>query len=138
VRYALPVPTDCHGCGVCCTGQEALPVGYWLGPLGDADPRKLPAEIRANLEALAFLFSQHGWPNGTPCVWYDDRTRQCRHHPWRPDICQEFEVGGPECRHVRELHRPELLERIAQAKRDAARPRRSSPRRPQPNRRDGR
>jgi len=139
VRVPLPIPTDCEGCGVCCEGQEALPVGYWLSPLAAEDPRKLPADLRANLEALRVLYDCHGWPAaGEACIWYDRRTKKCRHHPWRPSVCQDFAVGGSDCRRVREMHRPELLARIRQARYDLARPRPGPPRPAWHHRRDGR
>jgi Fe-S-cluster containining protein len=115
MRVPLPVPTSCTDppCGVCCHGQEALPVGYWLSPMGDADPRWLPSAIRAHLVALRLHFDRHGWPGeGQDCVWYDPAARRCRHHAYRPSICIEFAVGGPECRHVRDVHRQELRRRL--------------------------
>jgi Fe-S-cluster containining protein len=83
----------------------------------------------AELVALRIQFDQRGWPaSGEDCVWYDAETRRCRHHQWRPEICEEFEVGGAGCRHVRELNRKELRIRIAQAARDAGRSRPPAPR----------
>ena len=82
MRVPLPVPTDCEGCGVCCRGQEALPVAYWLSPLGAGDRRYLPDAIRAELIRLRQHFDQVGWPaQGQDCVWYDPEARRCRHQP---------------------------------------------------------
>lgn len=101
-RQALPVIKNCDDCGVCCIGQEALPVGYYLSPTDDKSI--LPPELLAELKALAERFNREGWPcNGEPCVWYDAETKRCRHHEYRPDICRDFEVGGEDCRRVRRL-----------------------------------
>lgn len=119
MRFKLPVPTSCAepvACGVCCHGQEALPVGYWLSGLGDADRRVLPGWLRAELVALMFHFDQHGWPaDGQDCVWFDAEARRCRHHQYRPEVCEEFKMGGESCRGVREMHRGELVARTREA-----------------------
>jgi Fe-S-cluster containining protein len=109
-RQALPLITNCltpEPCGVCCHGQEALPLGYWLGiesgQYADPDGRVLPADLLAELHALADEFTRTDtWPShGEPCVWYDAQTKRCRHHQWRPDICVEFKIGGDHCRRRR-------------------------------------
>jgi Fe-S-cluster containining protein len=98
----IPIPTTCAGCGVCCDGQEALPVGYWLSILGADDPRELPADIRAELENKRDLFDVIGWPaNGQACVWFDHTTKGCRNYKWRPQTCIDFKLGGRDCRRVR-------------------------------------
>lgn len=102
MRVELLKPTDCHGCGLCCHGQEALPVGYWLGVLADDDGRRLPHELRGEIEDLRRRFDRDGWPaNGEPCVWFDPVRRTCRHYEFRPDICHEFELGGADCLRIR-------------------------------------
>ena len=32
-----------------------------------------------------------------PCYWYDERTRRCKHHEYRPRVCRDFVVGGEDC-----------------------------------------
>lgn len=96
----LPV-INCDNCGACCTEQEALPVGWYLGnpafKLGD--PNSLPPELLAELEAMAEQFDKTGWPNGTPCVWYDEQTLRCKHYEYRPETCREENVvpGNDAC-----------------------------------------
>lgn len=101
MRLSL-TPIDCTDCGLCCDGQEALPVGYWLGILADEDERTLPPELKAELQLLADRFDRTGWPSsGEPCVWFDAETKGCRHYDYRPDICQDFELGGESCLEIR-------------------------------------
>jgi Fe-S-cluster containining protein len=38
---------------------------------------------------------------GTPCIWYDEVTRRCRHYDYRPLACRQFEVGSYDCRDAR-------------------------------------
>ena len=38
---------------------------------------------------------------GTPCLWYDQETRRCKHYEYRPLACREFEVGGDDCHDAR-------------------------------------
>lgn len=33
-----------------------------------------------------------------PCVWFDLRTRRCRHYDQRPSACRRFEIGTDLCR----------------------------------------
>lgn len=96
-RKPLPVVTNCDDCGACCTEQEALPVGWYLGNLGD--PNSLPPELLAELKAMADEFMKTGWPNGTACVWYDAETKRCKHYEHRPDTCREENVvpGNDSC-----------------------------------------
>jgi Fe-S-cluster containining protein len=99
----MPLPVlNCDGCGVCCRGQEALPVGWYLGSLASAAERAaLPRELLVELEAMRDRFNAEGWPADAPCVWYDGETKRCRHHEYRPEICREFAVGGEDCLRVR-------------------------------------
>lgn len=103
-RQPLPAIKDCNDCGACCTQQEALPLGWYLGvtPLGN--PASLPPAILEELRQLAEHFDQVGWPgNGEPCVWYDQATKQCKHYEHRPDICRDtVKVGDDSCRRWRQ------------------------------------
>jgi Fe-S-cluster containining protein len=106
-RQGLPVLT-CDDCGACCTMIGAPPgppydFGHPDGPFApSAWMRSLPDEIRTELMAywdgvrLGSIASRLG--EGLPCLWFDAQTRRCRHYEHRPDVCQEFEVGGPNCR----------------------------------------
>jgi Fe-S-cluster containining protein len=103
VTQSLPV-LNCDGCGVCCHGQAALPVGWYVGFYANADEQAaLPPPLLASLGAMRERFDAEGWPpDGSPCVWYDDEARRCRHHEHRPEVCRDFEVGGEGCLRLRE------------------------------------
>lgn len=95
---------NCDNCGACCTGQEALPVGYWLGVMvSDRMRRKLPPELLTELQTLRDQFDRDGWPaNGEACVWYDAARKRCRHYEWRPDVCRDaIKPGDVACRRWR-------------------------------------
>lgn len=103
MKKSLPLVTNCDNCGACCTEQEALPVGWYLGSLGD--PTTLPSELLAELKAMAEEFNKTGWPKGTACVWYDAETKRCKHYEYRPETCREENVvpGNESCLRWRKL-----------------------------------
>ncbi len=39
-------------------------------------------------------------PSGMVCVWLDHK-RRCSRYEHRPQMCRDFERGGPDCRVVR-------------------------------------
>lgn len=104
MKTPLPAIDNCNDCGACCTAQEALPVGWYLGVLRGRR-HGLPAELLAELEAFAERFNAHGWPsNGEPCVWYDADTRRCKHYEHRPDVCRDgVKPGDDACREWRKV-----------------------------------
>jgi uncharacterized protein len=115
-KVALPVIDSCEGCGACCT-YVGSPPGYalfcpppgrrlldWTKGTPDhalwlAMPRRLRAELRAY---YARCLAEGDGRDGEPCVWFDEDTRRCKHHEHRPSVCREFEVGGEDCRRVRD------------------------------------
>ena len=105
-RTPLPLIKSCDDCGVCCNGQEALPVSWYLAPRDPmGDPAALPSELRAELEQMLVGFLAHGFPRGTPCVWYDQEKRKCKHYEVRPEICKtEVNPGDEACRRIRRHH----------------------------------
>ena len=38
---------------------------------------------------------------GSPCLWFDAGSGRCRHYEYRPRACDEFELGGRDCRDAR-------------------------------------
>jgi Fe-S-cluster containining protein len=92
----LPV-INCDGCGACCTGMTMPPFVPVAGEqeweafrLANPD---LAVEIDAEYERMR---AEDGWHNG-PCFWFDVETRKCKHYEERPEICQDFELGGEAC-----------------------------------------
>jgi Fe-S-cluster containining protein len=103
---ALPVLDDCRGCGACCMTQGSPP-GYAYPPFR---PDDLPAELVAELDAYYAECERTGdWRDEQPCFWLDLETRRCKHYRYRPDICQDFEVGSEACLEWRA--QPELMPR---------------------------
>ena len=89
---ALPV-MSCDGCGVCCM-HMAVP------PYHRDEITLLPPEVQADYEAARNAriaqWNAHKIDE-TACAWFDMVTRKCRHYEHRPEICQDFEMGGDEC-----------------------------------------
>lgn len=58
----------------------------------------LPNELRLELDQ--FVASYPARPDGQldgPCFWFDQRTRRCKHHEYRPRVCRDFAVGSTDC-----------------------------------------
>src|SRR5262245_40369386 len=100
----------CEGCGVCCTYVGAPPGhfaafaspdwdGWWLADTDDhVIWRAMPQALRDELRA--FYATEEGRRRSgsrLPCIWYDGAARRCLHHAHRPQVCRDFEVGGPGC-----------------------------------------
>ena len=47
-----------------------------------------------------------------PCFWFDQKTRKCKHHDFRPKVCRDFEIGSKLC-HQWRIHYRELIENQA-------------------------
>lgn len=130
MRTALPV-VSCEGCGLCCT-YMGTPPGYstfflYPGEMQKSDEWRLdylrlmdaPVEVREELRAYYEDVQQGKLEDRTlydvPCLWFDERTRKCKHYEWRPDVCREFKVGEEDCLRVRQAggapcsHDPDLL-----------------------------
>ncbi len=92
-------PTNCDGCGVCCMGQNML-------PLFEND--YLPPDMRASLDAVE-RGPCKGY-DGEACIWLDRFTGKCQHHEYRPGTCRAFEIGGEACMRIRKAagveHKP--------------------------------
>ena len=116
----LPIISElsCEGCGYCCT-YVGVPPGYAHfyfrdhPDLTDADWTSvngvrwlsMPDELRAELttygdDVIAERVEDRSI-EVTPCLWHDAVTGKCGHYEWRPQICRDFQAGGPTCRAIR-------------------------------------
>ena len=85
----LPV-LNCDNCGACCTEQAALPVQLIGTVFKMPGCSPLPESLRASLRRAVRRFQRDGWPpDGSPCIWYDATTRQCKHYEYRPTLCRD-------------------------------------------------
>ena len=102
----LPVlpPTSCDGCGVCCLGVGSPILLYASRPHycepHPFRPRNLPQELVDEIN-LHFAGLLRGQEPQESCLWFDQQTRRCKHHEYRPQVCCDYELGGPECLRIR-------------------------------------
>lgn len=111
---SLPIIESCDGCGACCLQQESPPgyLPYITGiyPQDDTDDcrrvNELSTELKQQLAAYVMrLRLGKGHPNNNVCLWFDERTRQCKHYELRPDICRVgLELGDDACRRWRKRY----------------------------------
>ncbi len=101
----LPIIDSCDGCGVCCLVVTHPPFYSVFEEYGEEAWERLKRERR---DLLLEIVVDHrarrasGSPLvGTPCLWYDQETRRCKHYEYRPLACREFEVGGEDCHDAR-------------------------------------
>ena len=74
-------------------------------------PHDLPADLAAEIDDhFAGLF--RGQEPQERCLWFDAESRACRHYEYRPQICREYELAGPQC----------LLRRDAERERSSTTP----------------
>jgi len=115
VRSAtLPLPVlNCDGCGACCA-HIGTPPGFavFFGDLPRREarafadysifwttPKWLRDELGAYYKAVFIdkTLADRTAGGATPCLWYDEATRRCRHYKHRPAACRGFKVGGASC-----------------------------------------
>lgn len=114
---SLPIIESCEGCGSCCLEQESPPGYLWIlingrDMNGDADSEDvrrfnaMPESSRLELESYrAALVAGFGHPNEEICLWFDERTRQCKHYELRPEICRsDLLLGDEACRRWRDKY----------------------------------
>lgn len=95
MRIPIRVVTNCDGCGACCTGQAALPVSLINPRSGERPVSPLPDYLIRELTDYVHKFMAEGWPaDNTPCIWYCDVTRQCKHYNHRPELCRDAVKPG--------------------------------------------
>lgn len=91
--------TNCDNCGVCCMGQNLLPLtGRQLDIADGFSNERLPPRLEKPL--LAILNGPLLGDDG-PCEWLNRATGRCRYHKYRPSFCQDFQVGGEDCLRIR-------------------------------------
>lgn len=110
----LPVIESCSGCGACCLEQESPPMYLYLLLSGternrdDEDYQRvmsLPDELKTELLTYKDrLVAKQGHPNNGVCLWFDEKTRGCKHYDLRPSICREFERGSDGCHFWRDKY----------------------------------
>ena len=86
--------TNCDDCGACCMGQNLVPLSGAM-----LDNRTLPFDLREELHEVAM--GPLAGDDYCPCIWLDRESGRCKHHEHRPQVCREFEVGGPDCLRIR-------------------------------------
>jgi Fe-S-cluster containining protein len=59
-------------------------------------PAGLPDELIREIDDH-FLGLRRGQEPLEKCLWFDAATRRCRHYDWRPQVCQDYELGGDAC-----------------------------------------
>ena len=100
MKKSLPV-LSCTDppCGACCAEQAALPI-HLANPnetcrLPGVNP--LPEILRLELLALAEKYMRDGFPpDGSPCIWFDEKSRLCKHYEFRPELCRDEVLPGDE------------------------------------------
>lgn len=101
----LSVLESCDGCGACCRVVTAPPFRRVFDEAGEDAWERLRwdrPDLMAELNADSRARGASGGPFfGTPCLWYDAETARCRHYDYRPRVCREFAVAGPDCRDAR-------------------------------------
>ena len=86
-------------CGACCQHMGYPPTSAITDPEDwMALPEALRIEIRDAMHALR-------GDQELPCIWLDERTKQCKHYEHRPSICRDFPVGGESCARQRTTER---------------------------------
>lgn len=93
---AFPI-LDCVGCGACCMHMAVPPFIDEHENL----PDEVLADYREAVHSRELQFAVHG-VDEIPCAWFDMVTRRCRHYEHRPKICRDFDMGGDDCRRMRE------------------------------------
>ena len=100
LRLLILAPDSCDGCGLCCEGIGS-PVLLYASRAGIAEPHPFrPANLpRELIEEIDFHFSglTRGQEPLARCLWFDPESRRCRHYEHRPQLCIDYELGGPAC-----------------------------------------
>jgi Fe-S-cluster containining protein len=101
----LPVIDSCDGCGVCCEVVTSPPFYRIFDGDGEEAWENLKWErpdLLTELLAAERARRKNGEPSyGTPCLWFDSKTRRCRHYEYRPRACRVFPIGCDDCREAR-------------------------------------
>jgi Fe-S-cluster containining protein len=106
-------PESCEGCGLCCEGIGSPVLLYQSRP-GESGPHPFrppgfPPELIDEIDEH-FLGLSRGEEPQEQCLWYDSRTRRCKQYGWRPQVCRDYELGGPACLNLRRPSAPRANE----------------------------
>ena len=111
----LPIlaPESCDGCGLCCEGIGSPVLLYQTRPELQGPhpfrPAGLPQDLIDEIDRH-FAGVPRGHEPQERCLWFDPKSRRCRHYEWRPQICHEYELGGPQCVTLRAERARELMQ----------------------------
>jgi uncharacterized protein len=114
---STPVPS-CEGCGACCMHMASPPFVTYapaliaVGKMRDdgSDPdhehpdwdrlATAPPEAKRQLADYHHQLRAGLDTRGSlemPCLWFDSKSKRCRYHAHRPDVCREFPPGCDSC-----------------------------------------
>ena len=85
---------------MCCLGIGSPLVLYASRPeYAESHPFRPPNLPQELVDEINFHFSGliRGEEPQESCLWFDQVTRRCRHHEFRPQVCRDYEIGGREC-----------------------------------------
>ena len=95
----------CRRCGECCERVGRPPFvpsswdhgeNKWLAENLDM-PKNTPESLRREFETyMAAVFANRTVDRageGLPCFWWDAGTKSCKHYPYRPTICREYQCS---------------------------------------------
>lgn len=104
-------PESCEGCGLCCKGIGSPVLLYQSRDVWEDHhpyrPEGIPTHLIEEIDAhFAGLF--RGQEPQNCCLWYDAKTRACRHYEWRPQLCRDYELAGWACLELRRPFVPDL------------------------------
>jgi Fe-S-cluster containining protein len=100
-RQTITVVSDCDSCGACCRFVTTPPFRRVFDGEGEDAWERLRRErpeLQQEILEYERALRSSGAPfYGTPCLWYDPDSAQCRHYEYRPAACRAFAVGSPDC-----------------------------------------
>ena len=107
VRLNVLQPSTCDLCGLCCEGIGSPVAVYATRPGLELRhpfrPEGLPQVLIDEVDEH-FLGLFRGQEPQDRCLWFDAAARRCRHYEWRPQVCRDYELGGPACLELRRSH----------------------------------
>jgi len=99
VSASLPILESCDGCGACCRTVSVPP--FRIDHVVDEPhERQVPQDL---IEEFLPAWHVRLFVEASPCLWFDEATRLCRHYELRPQACRDFERNSPSCCEVRKM-----------------------------------